>query len=241
MPVISADPSQAMPIGVGDVAQGGNTVTVQAALGQFLAPMDVYAAYGISTDPDKLFVIKPDLSVQVLSYSDVVQAIATGTPPAGAEPFMAGTMGPVNQVLENTVSVSQLEPGTYTFYLLTAPAGSLGNFYLWKTSFDVQGLDGTALYAQNCSACHGETGQGNGVLAPTPAPTSMAMGSGSQKPFDFTDPRLMLGASPALLQGKLIRGGMGTGMPSWGPLFTEAQTWAYVDYLWTFQFEYSSP
>ncbi len=93
-------------------------------------------------------------------------------------------------------------------------------------------------YAQNCAACHGEAGQGNGVLAPTPAPTSLAMGSGSQKPFDFTDPRFMLGASPALLQGKIIRGGMGTGMPSWGPLFTEAQTWAYVDYLWTFQFEY---
>jgi hypothetical protein len=40
----------------------------------------------------------------------------------------------------------------------------------------------------------------------------------------------MLGASPALLQGKIIRGGMGTGMPYWGPIFTEAQTWALVDY-----------
>jgi mono/diheme cytochrome c family protein/plastocyanin len=94
-------------------------------------------------------------------------------------------------------------------------------------------------YAQNCAACHGETGGGNGILAPTPAATDTAMGSGSKKPFDFTDTRQMLGASPALLQGKIIRGGMGTGMPSWGPLFTEAQTWAFVDYLWMFQFEYA--
>ncbi len=94
-------------------------------------------------------------------------------------------------------------------------------------------------YAQNCAACHGETGQGNGVLAPTPAPMSTEMGSGSKKAVDFTDAQQMLGASPALLQGKVIRGGMGTGMPSWGPILTEAQSWDYVDYLWTFQFEYA--
>ena len=94
-------------------------------------------------------------------------------------------------------------------------------------------------YAQNCAACHGETGRGDGVLAPIPAPTDTAMGSGYKKPFDFTNVRQMLGASPALLQGKIIRGGMGTGMPSWGPILTEAQSWAFVDYLWTFQFEYA--
>ena len=59
----------------------------------------------------------------------------------------------------------------------------------------------------------------------------------ANKPTDFTDPRLMLSASPALLHGKLIRGGMGTGMPMWGSIFTEEQTWALVNYLYTFQFE----
>ena len=53
-----------------------------------------------------------------------------------------------------------------------------------------------------------------------------------------TDTGAMLGASPALLHGKIIRGGMGTGMPYWGPIFTDEQTWAVVDYLWSFQFEY---
>ena len=33
----------------------------------------------------------------------------------------------------------------------------------------------------------------------------------------------MLGASDAILEGKIMRGGMGTGMPYWGPIFTAEQ------------------
>ncbi len=47
----------------------------------------------------------------------------------------------------------------------------------------------------------------------------------------------MLGASDAILEGKIIRGGMGTGMPYWGPIFTAEQIQSLVDYLWTFQFD----
>ena len=57
-------------------------------------------------------------------------------------------------------------------------------------------------------------------------------------PSDFTDPHRSLATSPAIQQGKTIRGGMGTGMPYWGPIFTEEQIWSLVDYLWTFQFDY---
>jgi mono/diheme cytochrome c family protein len=59
----------------------------------------------------------------------------------------------------------------------------------------------------------------------------------TQQPVDFTDPAQMLSASPAHLQGKIIRGGMGTGMPYWGPIFTEEQTWDLVAFLWSFQFD----
>ncbi|MBE3119125.1 MAG: cytochrome c, partial [Candidatus Atribacteria bacterium] len=55
-------------------------------------------------------------------------------------------------------------------------------------------------------------------------------------PANFSDPATMAGAGPALLQGKILRGGMGTGMPSWGPIFTDQQTWDLVSYLYTFQF-----
>lgn len=111
--------------------------------------------------------------------------------------------------------------------------------FLWKSTTSGSALDqGRLLYADNCAACHGESGDGRGLLpTPTPHPDSSDPGGHTTTPADFTDPRHMLGASTALFQGKIVRGGMGTGMPYWGPILTEAQTWALADYLWTFQFE----
>jgi hypothetical protein len=57
---------------------------------------------------------------------------------------------------------------------------------------------------------------------------------GLSRPPDFTDPRVLLGAPPALLEGKLLRGGMGTGMPYWGPIFAGDDMKALVAYLYTF-------
>lgn len=120
--------------------------------------------------------------------------------------------------------------------------------YLWQSQTTPEALaNGARLYAQNCAACHGETGAGDGVFADdlaTGGQTSMQNMAGAkersiQAPSDFTDPRHMLGASPALLQGKILRGGMGTGMPMWGSIFTEQQTWDLVAFLYSFQFEYS--
>ena len=108
---------------------------------------------------------------------------------------------------------------------------------------------GRQLYRDNCAACHCESGRGDGVmarlLASAPATGAHAgmpgmAGHGTVAPTDFTNARNMLGASAAFLQGKIVRGGMGTGMPYWGPIFTESQRWALVDYLWTFQFDYES-
>jgi mono/diheme cytochrome c family protein len=112
----------------------------------------------------------------------------------------------------------------------------------WRSSTTPERLaEGQQLYAQNCAACHGETGQGDGVIAPslqkTAAMPGMDMaGHETVAPVNFTDAQNMLGASNAILEGKIIRGGMGTGMPYWGPIFTAEQVQAVVDYLWTFQF-----
>lgn len=109
---------------------------------------------------------------------------------------------------------------------------------IWQANSTPESLvEGQRLYAANCAACHGESGKGDGVMARwlgNSSPTGL--GGNTQKPADFTEASKMLGASPALLQGKIIRGGMGTGMPYWGPIVTEAQTWALVNYLWRFQF-----
>ncbi|GAB4473981.1 MAG: hypothetical protein Kow0088_09690 [Anaerolineales bacterium] len=119
--------------------------------------------------------------------------------------------------------------------------------YLWWSNTTTPALaNGKHLYTQNCAACHGEVGAGDGVFAEELArlgETSLQSMTGSngmtmKKPTDFTDPRQMLGASPALLQGKILRGGMGTGMPMFGAIFTDEQIWDLVAYLYTFQFEY---
>jgi cytochrome c oxidase subunit 2 len=144
--------------------------------------------------------------------------------------------------------------------------------YQWRsTTTDGALQEGGSLFAQNCAACHGERGEGDGVIAlripegiapsrashpgggtPEGAALSVPEGmaaagvpaasashlpqDGPPTPANFTDPSTMLGASSALLQGKILRGGMGTGMPYWGPILTDAQLWALTDYLWTFQF-----
>ncbi|MBM4427890.1 MAG: c-type cytochrome [Chloroflexi bacterium] len=119
--------------------------------------------------------------------------------------------------------------------------------YFWQSNTTSESLaNGRQLYAQNCAACHGENGAGNGVFADDlvqAGEASMQSMSGAmnmmmQAPVDFTDPRRMLGASPALLQGKILRGGMGTGMPMWGSIFTEQQIWDLTAYIYSFQFEY---
>ncbi|HUE97991.1 MAG TPA: c-type cytochrome [Anaerolineales bacterium] len=119
--------------------------------------------------------------------------------------------------------------------------------YIWQSNTTPEALaNGQELYAQNCAACHGEGGAGDGVFADDLAAAgeaSMQSMNGSmdmamQTPADFTDARRVLGASPALLEGKILRGGMGTGMPMWGSIFTEAQIQDLIAYLYSFQFEY---
>lgn len=111
---------------------------------------------------------------------------------------------------------------------------------IWRYNTSPEELkSGRTLYAENCAACHGENGDGSGVMADSIiADTSPMLGHTESGPTDFTRPETMLGASPALLHGKIVRGGMGTGMPYWGPIFTDEQVWALVAHLWTYQFIY---
>ncbi len=99
--------------------------------------------------------------------------------------------------------------------------------YLWSTATTPERqATGEALYAKNCAACHGETGGGDG-------PGGRYM---EERPTDFTNARTMAGGSSQIYYAKIRRGGMGTGMPYWGTIFTEEETWSIVDYLWTFLF-----
>jgi len=119
--------------------------------------------------------------------------------------------------------------------------------YIWQSNTTPAALAyGKRLFAQNCAACHGENGAGNGIFADdlkAAGEASKQSMTGSeemkmQSPVDFTSSTRILGASPALLQGKILRGGMGTGMPMWGSIFTEKQIWDLIAYLYSFQFDY---
>jgi mono/diheme cytochrome c family protein len=93
------------------------------------------------------------------------------------------------------------------------------------------------LYARDCAACHGETGRGDGIAGkdlPGMAKMDPVMPAG---PADFTDAGQMLSANDVMLQGKLLRGGMGTGMPEFGSLYADDEQWAMIAYLRTFLFD----
>jgi mono/diheme cytochrome c family protein/plastocyanin len=115
--------------------------------------------------------------------------------------------------------------------------------FIWQSNTTPEALtEAQQLYAQNCAACHGGSGDGNGVFSAEQTQVQgeadgMLSGHEIVSPSDFSDPHHMLSTSPAALQGKILRGGMGTGMPMWGVIFTEEQTWSLVSYLYTFQYE----
>lgn len=128
--------------------------------------------------------------------------------------------------------------------------------YLWLNATTPERLAvGETLYAKNCAACHGEMGGGDGpggrYLEAQPADSTAARTTHSEtghgdeepgghlgkQPTDFTDARTMAGGSSEIYYAKIRRGGMGTGMPYWGTIFTEEETWSIVDYLWTFLFQ----
>lgn len=95
--------------------------------------------------------------------------------------------------------------------------------YLWTMNVDQVQLDqARTLYDKNCAACHGETGDGKGPAAGTPA----------KKPAVFSDWSHMSEMRSDVLYAKIRRGGMGTGMPNWGTVLTPEETWSLVDYLW---------
>jgi hypothetical protein len=99
---------------------------------------------------------------------------------------------------------------------------------LWIEQYDQNSLAlGRQIYDSNCAACHGPSGGGDGVMARHFTDPPVA---------DFTDLARMATANPVLLEGKILRGGMGTGMPYWGPILAESEIDAVIMQLWDFLF-----
>ncbi len=98
--------------------------------------------------------------------------------------------------------------------------------HLWRADEDQAALRRAGeIFQANCAACHGQAGAGDGVMAPHFSDPGVA---------DFTDLSRMATANSVLLEGKILRGGMGTGMPYWGKILSEEQIDWLVDFLWSF-------
>jgi len=119
--------------------------------------------------------------------------------------------------LEAVARLAEVNPDTLESDLADAVA------YLWLSGIDLGAPPpAAALYEQNCAACHGQTGGGDGPAADTTA----------ENPTVFADPAYMFTMRGDVLYAKTRRGGMGTGMPNFGTIFTPDETLALVDYLW---------
>ncbi len=87
-----------------------------------------------------------------------------------------------------------------------------------------------------CTACHGETGKGDGPSAPTLDPDAWG---NKQKPFDFTKGRLKSGPTPKDVYRTFMTGVGGTAMPSYADIFgepdgeniKEGDAWNLVSYV----------
>ena len=125
-PVRNADPSSAKPVGVGDVATGGNTIALNISLPLFSQAADVYfGIYSAALHPTDLFLLKSDNTFQSSS--------------TGIVPWKSNTMGNITEALFGEIPISALPTGTYDFFFAVTPAGSgnWSNYYLWKTSVSI--------------------------------------------------------------------------------------------------------
>ena len=122
-PVLSTNAAQATPLGVGDVAAGGGTLSLQMALDQFAGPADIYfLIYIPSLDPNNIY---------QLTSSGTLQPLSKGLAPL--HPYVTR---PVSESIFGNIPTSTLPHGQYLFAVLVTPPGdhSLTKFYIWVTS-----------------------------------------------------------------------------------------------------------
>jgi len=145
LPVISSDPAQARPIGVGPLADGGDTVDVNIQIGPFEGPVNVsFLIYAPSVDSEDLYFISPHYELKSLSQAADENARSQRAEDRGAQLLcnarrLASWKNNVTGVNENlfTVPVAGLPSGIYTLTLIVKSPDDDGNFYRWVTHFTI--------------------------------------------------------------------------------------------------------
>lgn len=132
-------------------------------------------------------------------------------------------------ILDSMITaVAQRKPPTFVRDLhrhFATSLGSAGAMDLPKGPLDTAA--GHALYAKNCSSCHGMTGQGDGPAARTLTPPPPGIGDRGITP-DLT----------ATLAYNVISVGVrGTAMVAFAPTLTPQQRWNVINYIYSLRGE----
>ena len=152
------------------------------------------------------------------------------------------------QIAVDADTRTQSPSEVFTKLRADAALKSYGDMQLWdaiafawqRAAGDDALARGRQLYARDCAACHGESGAGDGTAGRNLPGRTAIDASAKRGPADFTDASQMLGASDVLLQGKILRGGMGTGMPEWRSLYTDQDMWDVISFIRGFVFDYTT-
>ncbi|MDA8083558.1 MAG: hypothetical protein M0024_07880 [Nitrospiraceae bacterium] len=153
-PVVSADPAQAKPIGVGPLATGGNTIDLKVNIGPFEAPVDIsFFIYAPAVDPEELYFMAPNYDMKRLSdtvgdmerssYSSAVMGKREGNTPSSVKfkriAFWKTDVTSVNEEIYK----GSLAPGYYNLVLVVKTPGNDNNYYSWSTQVVVPGKSGS--------------------------------------------------------------------------------------------------
>ncbi len=147
LPVVSSDPAQTKPIGVGPVATGGDIVDIKVNVGPFAGPVNVsLVVYAPALDFDDLYFMRGNdlklLSEAVDEDSEISGQDSDSDNEYGHASHRSHNFGKlvtwkhnVTAVNENiyTEPVSGLPSGLYTLVLVVKSSTNDDYFYRWVT------------------------------------------------------------------------------------------------------------
>jgi len=119
-PVEAKVPSEAKPVGIGPLAQGGDMLSLRINAGPFAQPVDMY--------------------LTMLSPDDKRGPVLSLTPANTFEPLLDNSkpwrkrVTGASEVIMN-IPVSSMASGPYVLMFAVMPAGVLDRYYLWTVPF----------------------------------------------------------------------------------------------------------
>ncbi len=119
-PFEAKSPSEAKPVGIGSLAEGGDTFSLQVTIGPFARPVDMY--------------------LTLLSPDEKSAPVLTLAPDNTFKPFLIGSRpwrGKVTSADEAVMNIpaSSLASGPYVLMFAVMPADVQDRYYLWTVPF----------------------------------------------------------------------------------------------------------